>query len=550
MSQSRSSYDTPWLLLSIAALIPLCLFILYPLINLLIGGFRDDGNGMGWVQILNSPTHLEAIANTLILATIVTFICIVLGVPLAYVTARYNFPAKAIIALLPLITLVLPEVVTAQTWLMMLGNNGVITRFLRGFGVRLPTFYGWFGLIATLSFIYYTYIYIGTVAAIKKFDATLEEAAQSLGTSPLRSRLKVMLPVILPAILASSLLVFTMAVGNFATSSILGQRVPLLSVMTYRAALAEGATSVALQSALATTSIIIVMSVLFFNRWIINRGRYEIVQGRGAKPSRLRGAGGFLAAAPCALIVLISLLPLITIIVGSFTFSRGPVMRWGEWTFDNFTRVFITAPQPLINSLTYAGTATAISIIFSAMVSYLIVKKPTMLTRWIDYISSIPLALSGTVLGVGLLAAFNGSWLPITGTSIIIVLAYVIRRMPFGLRNSQATLHNIPGSIEEASISLGSPPLRTFFHVVLPMMLPAVAAAAILTWVTTVAELSASILVYSGGRETMPIAIYRLVTSDYMAYASAYNLVLIAVILLPIIIATTIFKVDLFSTGK
>jgi len=539
------SYDTPWLLLSLAALVPLCLFILYPLINLLIGGFHDDGNGSGWMQILSSPTHRQAIANTLILATIVTFVCIILGVPLAFVTARYNFPAKAIIALLPLITLVLPEVVTAQTWLMMLGNNGVITRFLRGFGVRLPTFYGWFGLIVTL-----TYIYIGTVAAIKKFDVSLEEAAQSLGTSPFRSRIKVMLPVILPAILASSLLVFTMTVGNFATSSILGQRVPLLSVMTYRAALAEGATSVALQSALATTSIIIVMSVLFFNRWIVSRGRYEIVQGRGASPQKLRGASGAIAAAPCGLIVLISLLPLITIIVGSFTLSRGPVMRWGEWTLDNFTRVFITAPQPLVNSLIYSSIATAISIIFSAMVSYLIVKKPTILTRWIDYISSIPLALSGTVLGVGLLAAFNGSMLPITGTSIIIVLAYVIRRMPFGLRNSQATLHNIPGSIEEASISLGSPPLRTFFHVMLPMMLPAIAAAAILTWVTTVAELSASILVYSGGRETMPIAIYRLVTSDYMAYASAYNLVLIAVILIPIIIATTLFKVDLFATGK
>ena len=544
----NSTIRSPWFLLSLAALVPLCLFILYPLLNLLVGGFRNDGAGSGWSQLLSSPLHLEAIANTLVLATIVTFICTLIGVPLAYVTARYRFPGKAFIALLPLITLVLPEVVSAQTWLMMLGNNGVISKFLREFGIRLPTFYGWFGLITSMSFIYYTYVYIGTVAAISKFDSHLEEAAQSLGTSPARSRINVMLPVILPAILASALLVFTMVVGNFATSSILSHGVPLLSVVTYQAALAEGANSISMQSALASTSIVIVMAILFFNRWIIGRGRYEIVQGRGARPAPLRGLSGTLVIAASGLVVLISLLPLITIIVGAFTVSRGPVMQWGNWTLDNLARVFVTAPQPLTNSLLYAGIATAISIIFSAMVSYLIVKKPSMLTSWIDYISSIPLALSGTALGVGLLATFNDSWLPLTGTSTIIILAYVIRRMPFGLRNSQATLHNIPNSIEEASISLGSPPVRTFFHVVLPMMLPAVGAAAVLTWTTTVAELSASILVYSGGRETLPIQIYRLINADLMSYASAYGLVLIAVIIIPIFIATKIFDVDVFAS--
>ncbi len=542
-----NSIRSPWFWLTVLALALLCLFVLYPLANILTASFTGEGES-GWARMLATPRYIEAIKNTLILASAVTVIATLIGVPLAYVTARYSFPGKSLIALLPLVTLVIPEVIAAQTWLMMLGNNGLITRFFREFGIRLPSFYGWFGLITAMSFIYYTYVYIGVVAAIGKFDSQLEEAAQSLGTSPVKSRLKVMVPVIMPAILASALLVFTMTVGNFAISMILSQRLPLLSVVTYQAAVAEGAADITMQSTLASTSVVIVMLVLFLNRWIVSRGKYEIVQGRGAKPAPLRGMGSLLVALPAALVVLISLLPLITIVLGAFTASRGPVIQWGNWTLANLERVFITAPQPLINSLTYAGIATVISIAFSAVVSYVIIKKPNILTPLVDYAAAVPLALSGTVLGVGLLATFHGGWLPLSGTASIIILAYVVRRMPFGMRNSQSTLHNIPNSIEEASISLGVPPVATFFKVVLPVMLPAVASAAIITWTTTVAELSASILVYSGGRETLPIQVFRLIDSNLMAYASAYGLVLITVILLPIIIATKVFRIDVFSS--
>lgn len=544
---NAESLRSPWFWLTTLALTLLALFVLYPLLSILAGSFSGEGPS-GWSRLISTPSYREAVLNTLILASSVTVISVLIGVPLAYVTARYSFRGKALIALLPLITLVIPEVIAAQTWLMMLGNNGLVTKFLRGLGIRLPSFYGWFGLITSMSFIYYTYVYIGTVAAIGRFDVQLEEAAQSLGTSPVLARLKIMLPVILPAILASALLVFTMTVGNFAISMILSHRLPLLSVVTYQAAVSEGTNSITMQSTLASVSVLIVMAVLFLNRWIVARGRYEIVQGRGARPVPLAGRRGALVALPAGLVVAISLLPLVTIALGAFTKSRGPVMQWGEWTVENLVRVFVTAPGPLVNSLLYAGVATVISIAFSAVVSYLVVKKPNVLTAWVDYISAIPLALSGTVLGVGLLAAFHGGWLPLTGTSIIIVLAYVVRRMPFGMRNAQATLHNIPNSIEEASISLGSPPVRTFLRVVLPVMLPAIASATILTWTTTVAELSASILVYSGGRETLPIQIFRLIDSGLMAYASAYGLVLVAVILIPVVLANRLFGIDVFSS--
>lgn len=545
----RIDLRSVWFWLSLAALVSLCVFILYPLVNVLASSFgtaRSDGRS-GWQVFLSEPKYLRALGNTVLLGLVVTLTTTLIGVPLAYVTARFRFPGKALIAILPLTTLIVPEVIAAQTWLMMLGNNGLITRTLTAWGLPVPGFYGWPGLIIVMTFIYYTYIYMGTLAAIRGFDYQLEQAAQSLGASPAKARLEVMLPVVLPAILASALLVFTLVVGNFAVATILGHKVELLSVITYQTFVSEVGNDPVMQSTLASVSIGLVALALFLQRFVLARGRYEITLGRGAPAERLSGLSAVTLAVTASIIVIISLLPLVSVIAGAFTRARGPVMRWGEWTTANLERVLINAPDPIFNTLIYAGAATVLSLIFSTCVSYLLVKKRNLLTPAIDYLAALPLALSGTVIGIGLVMSFNQSWLSLTGTAAIIVLAYLIRRLPFGIRNASSTLYNIPGSIEEASVSLGVPPLRSFAAVVLPLMLPAIAAAGVLVWTTTVAELSASIVVYSGGRETLPIQIFRLIDSGLMAQASAYGLVLVAIILIPIVIATTVFRLDIFG---
>ena len=456
-----------WTWLSLLVLGLLCLFLVYPVANIFLASLGGPGRGDGWTIIVSDPRYPRAIANTLVLGVAVTVAAMSIGVPLAYLTARYDFPGKAIVSILPLVTLVAPEVIVAQTWLMMLGNNGLIRRWLTEYGVVLPSFYGWFGLITSMTFVYYTYAYIGTLAAIRGFDVQLEEAARSLGSSPVRARLRVLVPVVLPAILASALLVFTLVVGNFALSMILGGRVELLSVKTYQAAVSETSSNPVLQSTLASVSISIVMILLFAQRWIVSRGRFEIVQGRQAKAQLLRGLPALAFAALAALVVAISLLPLAAVVAGAFTMSRGPVMRWGQWTTANLERVLSRSPEPLYNTLTYAGTATAIAIALSGLIGYLIVRRRNAVTPLIDYVTALPLALS---------------------------------------------------------------------------------ADAVLAWVTALAELSTSIIVYSGGRETIPIQIFKLIEGGLMAQASAYGLVLVCVILVPILVATRIFRIDLFAS--
>ncbi|MGE8685528.1 MAG: ABC transporter permease [Achromobacter sp.] len=549
MTRLRAFLRSPWAWLSLMSLGLLVVFLILPVANILASSLTAksaDGQS-GWSILLADSRYARAIGNTVVLGLGVTLLAAAIGVPLAYFTARHDYPGKWLVSILPLITLVIPEVISVQTWLMLLGNNGVITHALYDhLGIDIPSFYGWPGLLVVMTFTYYSYIYIGTLAAMRGFDVQLEEAARSLGTTPAKSRLKIMVPVIMPAVLASALLVFTLVVGNFATSMFLGHRVELLSVLTYLAATSEIGGPPVMQSTLATTSILLVMIALFAQRWAISRGRYEIVQGRSPAQTRVRGAREYALALLAVGVVLMSMLPLMTLVAGAFTRARGPVMRWGEWTLANIERALISAPDPVLNSIMYAGAATALGIAFSTLVSYLIVKKRNSLTPMLDYVSSLPLALSGTVIGIGLLMTFNTGWLVLSGTGTVIVLAYMVRRLSFGVRNASSTLFNIPDSIEEASISLGVAPVRSFLKVVLPLMAPAIAAAAVLTWTTTVSELSASIVVYSPGRETVPIQMFRLIDSGLMAQASAYGVILITVILVPIVVAIKGFKIRLF----
>ncbi len=547
---SRRSFS-PWLALTIGAVLLALLFVAWPILNVLLKSFSGSGGDplAGWVEFFADPTYPTAVGNTLLLAVVVTTLATVIGVFLAYFTARFSFWGKAAIAVLPVTAILVPEVIVTQAWLMFLGNNGFLTRFLRdAFGVQLPSLYGWGGLILILPLLYYTYVYLGTLAALKSFDSQLEEAAMSLGSSPFAARLNVMIPAIFPAVASTSMVVFTLTIGNFATSTIIGGKVELLAPLTYRAFLAETGGDPLMQSTLATVAIAIVALVLFVQRMTVGGRKYEMVQGRAWAPIRLRGGSGAVLAAIAALILLASTLPLAMVAVMAFTDSAGPVLRWGTFSLDNVVKVLTRQPQPILNTIGYGALACVIGVFVSVIVSVVIVKKKTFLTPALDYLVMLPMALSGTVLGIGMITTFGpGGVLNLSGTTAIIVLVFVIRRLVHGVRNSSATLHAIPDSLEDASISLGVPPFRSFLNVVLPLMVPGIAAATVLTWVTIIGELSASLVVYSAGKETITIKVFQLMNTGLNAQAAAYGLILILLAVVPIAIATRIFKIRLFT---
>lgn len=541
----------PWGVLTLVSLVLLSFFVLYPLAVLFGNSVVDDGGGYSlaaFAMLARDSQYLQAFKNTLVLGVSVTACTVLVGVPFAYMVARYEFPLKNLVAVLPIMTIVIPEIIVGQSWLLILGNNGLLTNFFADMGVELPSFYGWTGMLFSMTLVYYTYIYLGVLAALRGFDGALEEAGLSLGTSPFVTKMRVLVPVMLPAVLVNALVVFTLVVGNFALSMLLGSRVPLLSVMTYNTFVSEMGGSPALQSAMSVVSIAIVAIVLFFQKRVVERKMYTMTQGRAPAPVRVRSGSALLFTTAVGLVILASMLPLIIVFVGAFTETSGPVMRWGSWSLGSLQRALQGAPEPIINSIKFSSIATLAGVAFALLVSYLTIKKRNTFTQALDYIVVLPLTISGTVLGIALVQTFNTGWLILAGTSGIMVLAYTVRRLPFAVRNASSTLFNIPDSIEEASISLGVSPLMTFFKVILPAMKASLISAAILMWVTTISELSASVVVYTGGLETMPIAIFRQVDGGRLGLASAYGAALVSVILLPIVVAIKVFRINLFSS--
>lgn len=542
----------PWGILTAISLALLLFFVLYPLAVLFSNSVTGQDGGFsleGFRALLADSQYLEAFGNTLVLGLVVTTCTILVGVPFAYMVARYDFPLKNLVAILPVLTIVIPEIIVGQSWLLVLGNNGILTNLLGDAGISLPSFYGWTGMVFSMTLVYYTYIYLGVLAALRGFDGQLEEAGLSLGTPPLMTQLRVLVPVLLPAVLVNALVVFTLVVGNFALAMLLGSRVPLLSVMTYNTFVSEMGGSPTLQSAMSVVSIAIVAIVLFVQKRVVERKVYTMTQGRAPAARRVRSWQAMLYTGGVGLVILLSLLPLIVVFIAAFTKTSGPVMHWGSWSLASMQRALHGAPEPILNSLKFASLATVTGVAFAVLVSYLTIKKRSAFTQVLDYIVVLPLTISGTVLGIALVQTFNTGWLVLAGTSGIMVLCYAVRRLPFAVRNASSVLFNIPDSIEEASISLGVSPLMSFFKVILPAMKASIISAAILMWLTTISELSASIVAYSGGLETMPIAIFRQVDGGRLGMASAYGAALVTVIVLPIVVSVKAFRIKLFS-GK
>jgi iron(III) transport system permease protein len=303
-----------------------------------------------------------------------------------------------------------------------------------------------------------------------------------------------------------------------------------------------------MQTIMASLLVMLGVALLVAQKVLVERRQFQMESGRAPAPVTIRGVPATLAMLAVLVIVALSLLPAAIAVLTAFTPAKGPVLNYGGFTLDHMATALSKARQPLWNSVSLAAMATIIGVVFSVAVAYLVVKRRSATTAALDVVVMLPLTIAGTVLGIALVNTFNAGWLVLTGTWMIMALAYFLRRIPNSVRAAVGPLHNVRDSIEEASVSLGVPPLASFFKVVLPLIKPAVWAAALLMWVTSLSELSATIVLYYGGMSTMPIEIFQQVDSGRLALASAYSVILMLAIFLPLAVARWAFNLQLDAT--
>jgi len=541
----RLRRDPAWLALAVLCIGVLGVFLVGPLVAMLGKSFVDADGGAGfggYVRFFSEAAYREVFFNTLVLGVAVTSSSMLVGGGLAVVVARCRFPLAGLVTVLPLVTLVIPDVVVAASWLLILGKQGLLNGWLEPLGVQLPSLYSWWGLVYVMTLNNYVYAFVAVLVGLKSMDRNLEEAAQSLGQPLGRVLSGVTAPLLLPSVFAGALIVFTHVIGSFGVPAILGARTPVLAVKAYNEFVSEMGGSPQMQTTMASLLVFLGAGMLLVQKFVVERRQFQMESGRSPFAVPIEGWRAVAATGSVLTVVALSLLPAVTVVVTAFTPSVGPVLRYGGFTLNHVRYALLRAPEPLYNSLFLATVATVAGLLFSVVAAYLVVKRRAVLTHALDVLVMLPLTIAGTVLGIALVNAFNSGWLVLTGSWVIMALAYFLRRVPTSVRAAVGPLHNLKDSIEEASMSLGVSPIRSFFQVVLPVIGPSVAAAAVLMWVTTLSELSATVVLYFGGMNTMPIEIFQQVDSGRLALACAYSVLLLLAIFLPLALARWIFR--------
>ncbi len=535
-----------WSISKVVVFLVFLIFLLYPFVSLFMRSFFDvDGNFslVNFETFVSFKYYYGTLFNSLLVAVVTTISAVLIGVPLAYLTARYNVWGKRIVNVMIVMSLMSPPFIGAYSWIMLLGRNGVITNTLANIGINVPSIYGFVGIILVFTLKLYPYVYLYVSGALNSIDSSLEEAAENLGMSKFRRIMSVTFPVIMPTIAAGGIMVFMSSLADFGTPMLIGEGFKVLPVLVYEEFMSEVGGNAGLASALSIIIVSFSTIVLLFQKRVIDKKVYNMSSLRPPVITKLRTLPRVLLSGLTFLVATITFLPQIVVVVTSFIKTKGPLFVSG-FSLDSYRTIFYKLGTNIRNTFTFSFVAIIIIIVLGIIIAYLITKRRSKSSEVLDVLVMFPYVIPGAVLGIGLALAFKNPPLAITGTPIIMIVAYVIRKMPYTVRSSSAMLQQVDQSIEEASINLGVSPMRSFFKITARLMLPGIVSGAILSWISTINELSSSIMLYTGKTATISVAIYTEVVRASFGTAAA----LASILTLATVVSFILFHI--ISKGK
>ena len=520
-----------WATVTLSGFVVFFILIFLPVANIVRESFFDATSGKfgigNYVTFFSTPYYTQALVNSFVVSIGGTLGSILLGVPLAFFTTRYRIRGTAMLSTLATLALLTPPFLGAYAWIVMLGRNGFVRQLLMSIGINFPTIYGPLGIIIVFTLQFYPFVYLLTSSGLQTVDRSLEEAAESLGAKPFKKFFKVTVPLVIPSITSGALLAFMLSLANFGTPMIIGARYRVLPTMAYNMYTSEVATRPAMASTISIILVFLASLAMFFQRYAANRRKYTSLLLNRPVVFTLKGSKNFFAHLVSYLIVGLSTLPIVVVVVFAFRNTSGPVFIDG-FGLDSFRRVIFDVPQAITNSLIYSVVAVILIVIIGTLLGFVISRKRNTVNGILDTLLMSPYILPGTVLGIGFITTFNRQPFMLYGTAAIMILSYFIRRLPYSVRSAVSILQQLDPALEEAGISLGAPPARAFAKISLPLMMPGIISGAVLSWITSINELSTSILLYVGGTITMPIRIYLSVMDGYFGPGSAMATILLA----------------------
>ncbi|MDP3137586.1 MAG: iron ABC transporter permease, partial [Burkholderiaceae bacterium] len=551
--------------LFIAASVVLCavllaLFIAFPVFKALYGALLDEqgqwsllalyervGNERVWsLDCLAGGLRCGVAWNTLALALLTASGTMVLGTMLALLaerdTRRLQAPLK-VLALLPIIT---PPFVVGLGLILLFGRAGIVNQFLEyAFGWE-PTrwFYGMFGVWVAQMFAFTPIAFMIMRGVVQGVSPSLEEASQTLRADRARTFRSITLPLLKPGLANAFLVGFIESIADFGNPIVVGGQFSVLSTEIFFA-IVGAQYDQGRAASLAWILTLFALGVFAIQRGLLGRRGFTTVGGKGdsgvpmALPTGVRKVL-YVVAIPWLLF---------TVIVYGFAFAGGFVRTWGRdytLTLDHFRTAFAlewgqyglvwagTAWNSLITTVKLAGIAAPVTAVLGLLIAYLLARVEFKGRGLFEFAALLAFAIPGTVLGVSYILAFNVPPFELTGTGLIIVLCFMFRNLPVGVRAGTAAFKQLDRSLDEASLMLRASTLQTLMRVVLPLLKPALVAALIYSFVRGMTTVSAVIFLVTAENELATTYIIGRVGNGDYGVALAYCTVLILLMSLAI----------------
>ena len=529
-------------ILGAIVLLILLWLIVYPLILVLIEGFQGPG---GWTldylrQFSARRNEAQALWGSLWISLATVALAGAIGIPLAYLFWRYDFPGRSVLGALVALPAVLPPLVGVIAFLFLYGESGftsLLVEHLLGLDEPPWRLQGAPAILLVHAYSMYVYFYLFTRAGLASLDVAVFEAAASLGAGRWRTIRRIVLPLLYPSLGGGALLTFMTALASFSAPYIFGGGFRVMTTQIVATRL-NGDDQLAMVETASLT--LLALAALWLLRGAPRGG--DPAGGRKGVPPALIPVRRPLARILVALLgwslAVVLLLPHLTLLLVSFvpagTWTTEPLPP--SYTWRNYLTLIVdpVRTRPLLNSLWLATAATVASVGIALLAGILSVRRRVPGRRIIQGLLALPWAVPGTVFAIALATAFSvrepllGRFI-LVGTLWILPLAYLVRNLPITSRAVLAGLRALDPALDEAAATLGAGRWRTLRRVTLPLLRPALVAGASLAFVTAFGDFVTSIMLYTYDTRPISLEILSSLRQSDVGVAAAYGVVLMAV---------------------
>lgn len=549
--ERRKFFSDPILVLTVVALIVfLLLFIAYPLFTLLAESVYTEETGVtlqAFVRIFKLSSFRGVIRNTLVLGFLSGILSTAIGFLFAYVDCYVKVRMKRLFNVVSILPVVSPPFVLSLSCILLFGRQGLITRTL--LGIYDANIHGLHGILIVQVLTFFPVCYLMLKGLLKNIDPSLEESAYNLGASRFTIFRTVTLPLLLPGLGNAFLVTFIEAIADFTNPMMIGGNYSTLATSIYLQV--TGAYDVTGAAAMAVVMLTLTVLLFLMEKYWLERKTFTTLTGKASRERLLIREKSVTIPLTTLCVALTAFVLLLYALI-----PFGALFKlWGRnytLVLDHFKYVFGIGFKPFGDSLKLSAIAAPLTAIMSMIISYLIVKRKFFGKGFIEFVSLFAMAVPGTVLGIGYIRGFNkglfgSGFMAITGTSIILIIVFIVRSLPVGTRSGVAALQQIDKSIEESAYDLGANSGRVFMNVTLPLIKDSFFSGLVTAFVRSMTATSAVIFLVSPSFQLITPQIMSQAEIGRYGPACAYATILIAIVYSAILLMNLFLK---FSGGS